>query len=129
MDYLSDRGFPVENTAIVGTGLHIVEQVTGRLTVGRAFLTGMGAGAWFGLLIGLLLGLFAVGSWVAVVLTAVVIGALWGAIFGSIAHAMTRGQRDFSSRRRLEASEYAVNVTPSLADHAREMLAAGLPHR
>ena len=29
IDYLSDKGFPVEHTAIVGSDLRLVEQVTG----------------------------------------------------------------------------------------------------
>jgi ABC-type branched-subunit amino acid transport system permease subunit len=122
VDYLSDQGFPVENTSIVGTGLRLVEQVLGRMTTGKAALAGLGSGAWFGLFIGLLLGLFTVGSWLAVVLAAVLIGAVWGAIFGAIAHAATRGQRDFSSASRLQASEYAVNVTEPFAEQARQLL-------
>ncbi len=121
VDHLSDQGFPVQNTSIVGTGLRLEEQVLGRLTTGRAALSGAGAGAWFGLLIGLLLGLF-VGGWVAVVLAAVLIGAVWGAIFGAVAQATTRGQRDFSSRSQLRASEYAVNVSAPYADQARDLL-------
>jgi len=123
VDYLSDRGFPVQYTSIVGTGLHSVEQVLGRMTTSRAALSGAGAGAWLGLLIGLLLGLFAVGGWLAVVLTALGIGAVWGAVLGAVAHAASRGQRDFSSRSRLEASQYAVNVTQHYADDARRLLA------
>ena len=49
VDRLSDDGFPVEHVRIVGDGLHSVEQVTGRMTKGRATLYGAGGGAWFGL--------------------------------------------------------------------------------
>ena len=122
VDFLSDQGFPVQNTSIVGTGLRLVEQVLGRITTGRAAASGAGAGAWLGLLIGLLLGIFSVGGWLAVVVTAVVIGAVWGAILGAVAHASLRGQRDFSSQSRLQASEYAVNVTAPYADDARQLL-------
>ncbi|MBW3607483.1 MAG: glycine zipper family protein, partial [Actinobacteria bacterium] len=58
VDALSDRGFPVERVAIVGTGLRYVEQVSGRLTTGRAALAGAGQGALVGLFVALLLGLF-----------------------------------------------------------------------
>ena len=57
VDRLSDAGFPVEHTAIVGHGVRIVEQVTGRLTRVRAAGLGAASGAWFGLMIGVLIGL------------------------------------------------------------------------
>ena len=62
VDELSDAGFPVEHVRIVGHDFYSVEQVTGRLTKGRAALFGAGSGAWWGLLIGLLLTLFAAGA-------------------------------------------------------------------
>jgi hypothetical protein len=122
VDHLSDNKFPVEQTQIVGTGLSLVEHVTGRLTTGRAALAGAATGAWFGLFIGLLFGIFANANWFAVVVTGIVIGAIWGAIFGAIAHAATRGQRDFTSLSSLQAKEYAVNVAAEHAEQARQML-------
>jgi hypothetical protein len=122
VDYLSDNGFPVEHTAIVGTGLRLVENVLGRLTVGRATLGGAASGAWFGLFIGLLLGIFANANWAGVVLAGLLIGAAWGAIFGGTAQAMTRGQRDFTSRSSLQAEQYGVVVDVDLADQARQQL-------
>ena len=41
VDYLSDEKFPVERVAIIGEGLQLVEQVTGRLTWGKAALNGV----------------------------------------------------------------------------------------
>ena len=41
VDTLSDNGFPVQNTAIVGVDVRIVESVLGRLTWGRAALNGL----------------------------------------------------------------------------------------
>jgi hypothetical protein len=123
VDYLSDNGFPVENTAIVGTDLRLVEHVTGRMTVGRAAGAGALSGAWFGLLIGLLLSIFTTTvAWILVLLAAVGVGALWGAIFGAIAHAMLGGRRDFSSVSSLQAGQYAVTVTADRADEARQFL-------
>ncbi|SEB46187.1 hypothetical protein SAMN04489806_0727 [Paramicrobacterium humi] len=111
VDRLSDGGFPVEHVRIVGEGVRIVEQVTGRLTKGRAALLGAGSGAWFGLLIGIVLGFFVIGpAWIGALLLGLVIGAIWGAIFGFFAHWATRGRRDFSSVRGLEAERYAVLV-------------------
>jgi hypothetical protein len=122
IDHLSDNKFPVEHSQIVGTGLSLVEHVTGRLTTGKAALAGAATGAWFGLFIGLLFGLFAETNWFAVVITGIVIGAIWGAIFGAIAHTATRGRRDFSSISSLQASQYAVNVSAEHAEQARQLL-------
>ncbi|WP_425516550.1 general stress protein [Dactylosporangium vinaceum] len=122
VDFLSDNNFPVDRVRIVGSDLRLVEQVHGRLTTGRAALAGAGTGAWFGLLIGILLGAFAVGAWWRVLLFAVIAGAVWGAVWGAIAHAMTRGERDFTSTPTLQADHYTVIVDADVADQAREML-------
>jgi hypothetical protein len=122
VDYLSDNGFPVSHAAIIGTDLRLVEQVLGRMTVGRAALAGAGSGAWFGLFIGLLFGLFSSSGWLAVLLTGLIVGALWGAAFGAIAHAATGGRRDFSSRSYLAAGQYAVTVEAGHADQASQLL-------
>jgi hypothetical protein len=111
VDSLSDAGFPVEHVRIVGTGIRSVEQVTGRMTTGRAALYGAGSGAWMGILIGLIFGLLTEGpEWIFVLLISLALGAFWGAGFGYVAHRMTRGQRDFSSIKALEAERYAVLV-------------------
>jgi hypothetical protein len=123
VDYLSDNGFPVEHASIIGTDLRLVERVTGRLTVGRAALAGAASGAWFGLFIGLLFAIFSVSSWWSVILAGLLIGAFWGAAFGAAAHAATGGQRDFTSRSFLQASQYAVTVDAEHVDQARQLLA------
>lgn len=48
--YLSDNHFPVEEPRIVGCDLELVEDITGRLTRGRAAAAGAMSGAWIGLL-------------------------------------------------------------------------------
>jgi hypothetical protein len=111
VDRLSDADFPVERVRIVGTGLRTVEQVTGRLAKGRAAMGGAFIGAWFGLLIGLLFAVFVSGLFgFGVVLSSTLFGALWGAVLGFAAHWATRGRRDFSSIRGLQAERYAVQV-------------------
>ena len=122
VDFLSDNKFPVEHTAIVGTGLSLVENVLGRMTTGKAALAGLASGAWFGLFIGLLLSIFTPRHWLAPILAGLLIGAVWGAIFGAIAHAATRGRRDFTSRSSLQATEYAVSVETEHAEQARQLL-------
>ena len=124
VDHLSDAGFPVEEVEIVGSDLHLVEHVTGRLTTGRAAMAGAGSGAWFGLFVGLLVGLFTTGpAWLGLVLGGAAIGAAWGALFGFFAHRATHGQRDFSSARGLVAEHYDVTVSVADEERARTLIA------
>ena len=128
VDRLSDDGFPVEKLDIVGSGLRLVERVTGWLIRGRAAAAGAPSGLWAGLLLGILLGLFTSGhSFLAVAATGAALGVLWGADFGYVGHARTRGQRDFSSVRQLVAAHYDLIAREATVDRARTILgAAGL---
>ena len=128
VDRLSDDGFPVEKLDIVGSELQLVERVTGRLTRSRAASAGAVSGLWGGLLIGILLGLFTSGhSFLAVAATGAAFGILWGAVFGYVAHASTKGQRDFSSVRQLVATRYDLIAREGTVDRAKSMLGeAGL---
>jgi hypothetical protein len=122
VDFLADNRFPVEQIAIIGTELRLVENVLSRMTTTRAGFAGIGSGAWFGLLIGLLFGLFKVSAWWQALLAGLVVGASGGAIFGAIAHVMSGGRRDFTSRASLQAKEYAVSVDAGYAEQARQLL-------
>jgi hypothetical protein len=123
VDRLSDEHFPVENLDIVGSGLHLVERVTGRLTKGRAAAAGAASGAWFGLFIGLLVGLFTRGpAWIGLIIGGLLIGAAWGAVFGFVGHSATRGRRDFSSARTLTATRYDIIARGGTVDQARSIL-------
>lgn len=124
VDRLSDDGFPVEKLDIIGSDLRLVERVTGRLTKARAAGAGALSGLWVGLLIGILLGLFtSANAWFGVVLTGIGLGVAFGAIFGFVAHALSRGRRDFSSVRALAANRYDLIARDGTADRARTMLA------
>src|ERR1700753_2055252 len=97
-DRLSDDGFPVEKLDIVGSRLR---------TRVRAAAAGALSGLWAGLLFGILLGAFTSGhSFLTVIVTGAALGAGGGAVFGYVAHASTKGQRDFSSVRQLVATHY-----------------------
>src|SRR4051812_41582791 len=123
VDRLSDAGFPVEHTQIIGLDLRLVEKVTGRLTNARAAAAGAASGAWFGLFIGLLVGLFTTGpAWLGLVLGGTLIGAAWGAVFGFFAHRATRGMRDFASVQALVAARYDLVVDDQHVAGARELL-------
>ena len=127
VDMLSDAEFPVEHVRVVGTGLRSVEQVTGRMTYGKAALYGLGSGAWVGLLIGLLLGICTVGGWLSVVLWGVALGAVWGLVLGLIGHAATGGRRDFRSIQGIEADSYDVLVEVEYIDEAAARLGGTRP--
>ncbi|WP_234794275.1 general stress protein [Mycolicibacterium flavescens] len=120
VDRLSDADFPVEHVRIVGHGIDSIEQVTGRMTKGRAALAGAGAGAAIGLLFGLLFSLFVIvpAGVLLTMLGSVLIGAFWGGLFAFIAHLATGGRRDFSSISGLVAKSYTVQVDALYFDEA-----------
>lgn len=120
VDRLSDNGFPVEKVRIVGSGLRTVEQVTGRMTTGRAAGRGAIGGLWFGLMIAILFFILApLASLLWILIWSLGFGAVWGAIFGALSHAATGGRRDFSSVQTMDAREYDVLVEAThLADAA-----------
>ncbi|GAB3887827.1 membrane protein [Kibdelosporangium lantanae] len=127
VDYLSDRRFPVERTAIVGHDVKMVEQVVGRLNYGGAALRGAGSGALVGVLVGWLFGLF---NWVQPLVASLtlaayglVFGAVVGAIFGLVAHALQGGRRDFAAVQVMLPSRYDVLVDEEVADEAVRLLA------
>ncbi len=121
VDRLSDAGFPVGKVAIVGCDLRLVEQMTGRLTTGRAAGLGAAGGAWWGLFVGLLLSVFTV-SFLAPVLVGLFLGALFGAGTGALGHAALRGRRDFTSVQTLAADRYEVLVEEAAADESLSLL-------
>jgi hypothetical protein len=123
VDKLAEAQFPVEHVDIVGSDLHLVEHVIGRLTTARAALGGAISGAWFGLFIGLVF--WIVTPWTAApFISAILIGLGFGALYGALAQAFMAGKRDFASLRTLEAARYEVVVDAEHADRARRTLAA-----
>jgi hypothetical protein len=128
VDQLSDAGFPVEHVAIVGSGLRTVEQVTSRMTTGRAALMGAGQGAIIGLFFALLFGLFFTGpNFLGLLIYAVVLSAIFGAAFGAIGQAATGGRRDFASFQRMEAERYEVMVDHELSARATQIITGTAP--
>ena len=127
VDALSDRRFPVEQLAIVGSNLRSVERVTGRRDYLRAAVDAALSGAIVGALIGWLLGLFSLIepliSAVLLALWGVLIGGVLGALIGLIGHALTRGRRDFSSVSSVQADRYDIVASPTVAEDAERELA------
>ena len=127
VDWLSDHEFPVERVTIVGTGLRYVENVTGRMTTGRAALVGTGQGALFGLVWGLLFALLFTldsGSFWGLLAFSIVVGAVFGALIGAISQASSDGSRDFVSSADTRADHYEVQVDDGYANEAQRLLAA-----
>jgi hypothetical protein len=123
VDFLSDREFPVENCMIVGTDLRQVERVTGRLTTGRVALAGLVTGIWMGLFVGLIFALFAPsGDAFMTVLWSMLFGAVFALVWAMLGHALTRGQRDFTSVSQVVATRYEVLTEHKFAQKARDLL-------
>lgn len=123
VDFLSDRSFPVENCMIVGTDLRQVERVTGRLTLGRVALAGLVTGIWMGLFVGLIFALFAPsGDAFTTVLWSMLFGAVFALVWALLGHALTRGQRDFTSVSQVIATRYEVLTEHKFAQQARDLL-------
>ncbi|MDP8927310.1 MAG: glycine zipper family protein [Actinomycetota bacterium] len=123
MDFLSDERFPVQHVSIVGEGLRLVEDVTGRRGYFEAALGGATAGAVVGALVGLTFGLvMPFVSAVSLGLYWFFLGAIAGALVGLVSQALSRGRRDFASIGRLEANSYHIVVDESVADEALAVL-------
>ena len=128
VDYLSDKNFPVQRTAIVAEGIRFVEQVTGRLNYGRALLNGALSGASTGVFVALLLGLFgfagAEAGLLSLALSGLIFGAILGAVLGVVSYALSGGRRDFTSVSGMQAERYSVMVDVEVAGEAINLLNA-----
>lgn len=124
VDYLSDEKFPVQNLAIVGTDLKMVERVLGRKSWGLVLFRGALNGFSMGLLFGLMWMLFTPDANAMVMLASgVVLGMLVSMVFGAIGHAATGGQRDFQSVQQIVATRYEVLCEHRAVEQARALLA------
>ena len=114
VDKLADEGFPVKNVSIVWSRLRQIEYVTGRRTIATAARDGALSGLWFGVFLGLLLTLFVEldedASAIGVIISYAAAAAVLNAIFQAYRHWATRGERDFSTRGKMDAESYEVWV-------------------
>ena len=123
VDFLSDRGFPVERAAIVGTGLKTVEQIAGRMTTGKAALMGALQGAMIGVFFALLFGLFFdAESFLGILLYGLIAGTVFGASFAAMAQFAQRGRRDFASIQSMQAERYELQVDHEVSAKAKQEL-------
>ena len=123
VDRLAKADFEVKKVAIVGNDLKTVERVTGKLTNGKAALTGAVSGAWFGLFLGLLFFLFSPSPQLGFVAAATLIGAGFGMLFGVFTMAVGRRRRDFTSTHQVLASNYQIIIDAELTLKAQDVLA------
>jgi hypothetical protein len=126
VETLAERDFPVARVSIVGHGLNLVEQPTGRRGFVASGFSGAAAGAGIGALFGFVAGLF---NWVeplvsafALSLYGLLLGAALGLVFGLISRA--GGGSGLSSQVRMEAEHFDVVVDDEAADRARRLLGA-----
>ncbi len=127
VDYLSDRQFPVQRCAIVGTDLRSFEKVTGRLTWGRVIGLAAVQGLVWGLGFGILMSLFWPNGGTATLISAVVIFLIINILTSSFAYQFTGRQRDFTSTTQIVATHYEIVVESSHAYQARTLLAGDSP--
>jgi len=129
VDRLGRTDFDVSKVSIVGNDLKSVERVTGRLSYGKAALSGAANGAFIGLFFALLLSLFNpdLGGSLRLIAAVFLVTAGVGVIIGLISYAFTRRRRDFSSTQQVLASNYQVIVPSELAVRAQLALERDLP--
>ena len=122
VDFLSDRGFPVERAAIVGTGLKTVEQIAGRMTTGRAALLGRASGSDGRALLrpAVRALLRRPTRFLGVLLYGLVAGTVFGAIFGAIGQSTQGGRRDFASIQSMQAERYELQVDHEVSAKAKQ---------
>ncbi|WP_253202052.1 general stress protein [Subtercola sp. PAMC28395] len=124
VDVLARADFPVNQLAIIGSDLKTVENVTGKLSYGRAALAGAFSGAWMGLFFGLLLVIFSPNATsFGFVAAAILIGAGFGMLFGIVSYTITRRRRDFTSTMQVVATSYSILADPEVANRARNIIA------
>ncbi len=92
--------------SIVGNDLKSVERITGRLSYGRAALSGAANGAFIGMFLALAFTLFNAQPDLKLVAAVFLIAAGVGLVIGVLAYSFTRRRRDFTSTQQVLASNY-----------------------
>ena len=122
VDFLSDAGFDVSAITIVGSDLHLVERVKGRLTIARASLSGASSGGLWGALCGMLMSAGqsagGTGSWVV---GGIIVGALIGMALSALSFIIRGRSRDLVSSQQVVAQRYAVLASADI-DRAYALL-------
>lgn len=118
---LSDDDFPIAGVTIVGSDLHMVEIVVGKLTPARVAFAGASQGLTWGLLFGLML-LFIIRDVTPLVpILAVVGGITAGILMSVIMWSSSRERKSYMSQSQMVATRYAVLVAEQ-TDRAFKLL-------
>ncbi len=123
VDVLAHADFPVGKLTIVGSDLKSIERVIGRLSYGRAAITGALSGLWLGLFLGFFIVILSpTATSLPFIAAASLIGAGFGMLFRIVTYSISRRRRDFSSVMQVIATSYSVIVDPEFANRARNTL-------
>lgn len=123
VEKLGQEDFPLAAVTIVGSDLHIVENVIGRLTPTRVALSGASQGLVWGMLMGLfaLVAFQSLGPYVALI--ALAMAVLTGILLNVVMWIVTAKKKSYYSRSSMAASRYAILVSEQ-ADRAFALLAS-----
>lgn len=121
VERLSAADFPLNTVTIVGSDLHMVETVLGKLTPGKIALGGATQGLTWGLLMGLFSILLFKDSSPLIPIFAILIGVLGGILLSVLGWSTTRNRRDFAARSQMVATRYALLVSEQ-TDKAFQLL-------
>lgn len=121
VDTLIEAGFPPRAVTIVGSNVHVVEKVVGKLSPGRVAVMGAGRGMTWGLLLALVVMLTSDNIPVFIPLLAVVAGIGAGVLLSVITWATSRNSKGFAAQAQLVATRYAI-LTSEQNDRAYQLL-------
>ena len=123
-DTLAGKDFPVQQVSIIGENLKSVERVTGALNWGKAALSGMASGIWFGFFLGLMMSVWSTSSaaFGDYLLIGLMMGAAFGIITGVIRYALIRRQQSYTSVTQVVATTYVLVCPPEVSGEAMRIL-------
>ncbi len=121
VETLADAGFPLPNVSIVGTDVHVVDRILGKLTPARVAMAGAGQGLTWGLLMSLIFVVFSETYSALIPIMAIGAGVGVGILISMFSWMNRRGRRNFASQSQIVATRYALLVEEQ-TDRAYQLL-------
>ncbi len=121
VDLLAADDFPVANVSIVGSNLHMVEQVVGKLTPGRVAMAGATKGLTWGMLLGLFTLVLVQDAPPFLPVLAILLGVLFGVFFSVVSWSLNRSRKGYAAQSHMVAQRYALLVSEQ-TDRAYKLL-------